>query len=75
MRQETGSARFLADRPVPYPSIEDPSDGIARSVDAGGYWPITVFYGPDGKRTYAHAGPYRSLAALEADIKRYGRAS
>jgi cytochrome c biogenesis protein CcmG, thiol:disulfide interchange protein DsbE len=63
---------FLADRPVPYPSIEDPSDGIARSVDAGGYWPITVFYGPDGKRTYTHAGPYRTLAALESDIRRYG---
>jgi thiol-disulfide isomerase/thioredoxin len=64
---------FLADRPVPYPSIEDPSDAIARSVDAGGFWPITVFYGSDGKRSYTHAGPYRSLSALEADIRRYGR--
>jgi cytochrome c biogenesis protein CcmG, thiol:disulfide interchange protein DsbE len=67
-----GAEGFLADHPVPYPSFEDPSDAIARSVDAGGYWPITVFYGPDGKRTYTHAGPYKTVAALEADIAKYG---
>jgi cytochrome c biogenesis protein CcmG/thiol:disulfide interchange protein DsbE len=69
-RQAAGA--FLTKRPVPYPSFEDGDEKIARSVEAGGYYPITIFYGPDGKRTYTHAGPYKTVAALEADIAKYG---
>ena len=62
--------RFLAERPLPYPSYEDPGEKIARSLKAAKYFPMTVFVDPRG-RTYIHTGEYRSRADLEADIDRY----
>jgi cytochrome c biogenesis protein CcmG, thiol:disulfide interchange protein DsbE len=62
--------RFLAERPLPYPSYEDPGEKIARTLKAAKYFPMTVFVDPKGK-TYIHTGEYRSRADLEADIDRY----
>src|SRR3954454_18947503 len=34
---------FLRERPLPYPSYEDPSEEIARTLEAAKYFPMTVF--------------------------------
>jgi cytochrome c biogenesis protein CcmG, thiol:disulfide interchange protein DsbE len=65
-----GSA-FLDKYPVTYPSYEDPSEDISRSIQAATYYPQTVFYDRKGTRVFDHAGPYESAAALQRDIKRY----
>jgi cytochrome c biogenesis protein CcmG/thiol:disulfide interchange protein DsbE len=63
--------RFLRDFPVPYPSYEDPSEAIARSIDAPANYPITVFVDAAGKTAFIHQGAYRSRADLAADVERY----
>lgn len=63
--------RFLKQYPLPYPSYEDPDEKLAAVLDAGRFYPITVFIGADGKVAYLHPGEYKSLADLEADIDRY----
>lgn len=61
---------FLAELPLPYPSVTDP-DGDARSeFDLRGF-PATAFYDSGGERVYVKQGPYQSAAELEADIDRY----
>jgi cytochrome c biogenesis protein CcmG/thiol:disulfide interchange protein DsbE len=62
---------FLADRPVPYPSYEDPDEEIAQTLKAAKYYPMTVFVDRRGKVEFVKAGEYRSAAELEADIDRY----
>jgi cytochrome c biogenesis protein CcmG, thiol:disulfide interchange protein DsbE len=62
--------RFLAERPLPYPSYEDSGEQIARSLEAPKYFPMTVFVDPRGK-TFTHTGEYHSRAELEADLDRY----
>jgi cytochrome c biogenesis protein CcmG/thiol:disulfide interchange protein DsbE len=61
---------FLADRPLPYPSYEDPDEDIARELKAAKFFPMTVFVAPDGER-FTKAGEYTSRAELEADIDKY----
>jgi thiol-disulfide isomerase/thioredoxin len=63
--------RFLTRYPVPYPSYEDPNEHIARSIDAGNNYPITVFYDRSGRRAFVHQGAYPSEDKLAADIRRY----
>jgi thiol-disulfide isomerase/thioredoxin len=63
--------KFLADRPLPYPSYEDHAEDIARELKASKYFPVTVFVGARGKTAYIHTGEYTSRAQLEADIDRY----
>lgn len=63
--------RFLAERPLPYPSYEDPDEEIATDLKVAKYFPMTVFVDRDGKTAYIKAGEYRSAAELEADIDRY----
>ena len=63
--------RFLEKFPLPYPSYEDPDEELAATLDAGRYYPITIFIGTDGKVAYLHPGEYHSLAELEADVRRY----
>ena len=63
--------RFLDERPLPYPSYEDPDEEIAKDLEAPKYFPMTVFVGADGKTAFIKAGEYRSRAELEADIDRY----
>jgi cytochrome c biogenesis protein CcmG, thiol:disulfide interchange protein DsbE len=62
--------QFLRDRPLPYPSYEDPDETIAKKLKAPKYFPMTVFVDPDGKQ-FTKAGEYTSRAELEADIDKY----
>ena len=41
--------KFLRERPLPYPSYEDPRESIARSISAPAYYPITVFLDRRGR--------------------------
>lgn len=67
-----GDARgFLGQYPVSYPSYQDPDARIAFALNAGSYYPTTLFYDRSGKLAYLHAGPYPNSAALLADIARY----
>jgi cytochrome c biogenesis protein CcmG/thiol:disulfide interchange protein DsbE len=62
---------FLRQRPLPYPSYEDPHESIARSIEAPANSPITVFLDRRGKIAFIHPGSFRSEAELNADIDRY----
>jgi cytochrome c biogenesis protein CcmG/thiol:disulfide interchange protein DsbE len=62
---------FLRERPLPYPSYEDPDEEIAKELEAGKYFPMTVFVDEQGKTAFIKAGEYTSRAELEADIDRY----
>jgi cytochrome c biogenesis protein CcmG/thiol:disulfide interchange protein DsbE len=74
-RDYEGDARtFLADEPLPYPSFKDPDIKIARSFNGGIGWPTTAFYDKRGKLVYTHPGPYRSVAQLLRDARKYAGA-
>jgi thiol-disulfide isomerase/thioredoxin len=62
---------FLAERPLPYPSYEDPDEEIATELKVAKYFPMTLFMDRRGRTAYIKAGEYRSAADLEADIERY----
>jgi cytochrome c biogenesis protein CcmG, thiol:disulfide interchange protein DsbE len=62
---------FLREHPVSYPSYFDPDEKLARTVQAPANYPMTVFIDRHGEIVFPHAGPYRTVAELEADIKRY----
>ena len=63
--------QFLRERPLPYPSYEDPDEEIAKQLKAPKYFPMTVFVDATGKTAFIKAGEYTSRAKLEADIDRY----
>jgi cytochrome c biogenesis protein CcmG/thiol:disulfide interchange protein DsbE len=63
--------QFLAERPLPYPSYEDPDETIAKTLEAPKYFPMTVFVDAEGKTAFIKAGEYTTRAELEADIDRY----
>jgi cytochrome c biogenesis protein CcmG, thiol:disulfide interchange protein DsbE len=63
--------KFLKERPLPYPSYEDPKEAIARSIEAPANYPITVFVDRRGRTAFIHPGSFRSEAELSADIDRY----
>ena len=63
--------KFLSERPLPYPSYEDPDEDIARSLKVSKYFPMTVFVDEQGKTAFTKAGEYASKAELEADIDKY----
>jgi cytochrome c biogenesis protein CcmG, thiol:disulfide interchange protein DsbE len=63
--------KFLAERPLPYPSYEDPDEDIARELKAAKFFPMTVFVDENGKTAFVKAGEYTSTAELEADIDKY----
>jgi cytochrome c biogenesis protein CcmG/thiol:disulfide interchange protein DsbE len=65
------AAGFLRRHLVPYPSYEDPSSKISKSLKATLGMPITNFYDERGKLVFQHPGPYTSEKALLADIARY----
>lgn len=66
---------FLAKRPVPYPSLDDPRGVIAREATSGARGaPHTVFYDARGERAFVHQGSYRSERDLLEDIQRYAGA-
>lgn len=62
---------FLEELPLPYPSIDDPDAGQARSIGAGRSWPTTVFYDSRGRQRFVRQGGYASAEALDADISAY----
>jgi thiol-disulfide isomerase/thioredoxin len=68
---DSAARRFLAKRPLPFPSYTDPDEEIARSLRIPQNYPMTVLLDRRGKMAYIHAGPYRDDAALQKDIKRY----
>jgi cytochrome c biogenesis protein CcmG, thiol:disulfide interchange protein DsbE len=63
--------RFLRERPLPYPSFEDPDEDIARELKVAKYFPMTLFVDERGKTAFIKAGEYTSQAELEADIDKY----
>jgi cytochrome c biogenesis protein CcmG, thiol:disulfide interchange protein DsbE len=65
------AAAFLRSFPVTYPSYVDPGEAIARKLQAGIYYPQTVYFNGRGQQVYTHVGPYESAAALESDVRRY----
>lgn len=62
---------FLSGFPVPYPSYEDPSGDLARSLVPAQGVPITVYLNRQGKIAYFHQGAYPSEKDLLGDIRRY----
>jgi cytochrome c biogenesis protein CcmG/thiol:disulfide interchange protein DsbE len=71
--KDPAARRFLARRPLPFPSYTDPGEDIAQELDAPKNYPMTVFVDGSGKTAYIHSGPYRSDAQLDADVDRYLR--
>jgi cytochrome c biogenesis protein CcmG, thiol:disulfide interchange protein DsbE len=65
------AAAFLRQRPLPYPSYEDPHESISRAIEAPANYPITVFLDRRGHTAFIHPGSFRSEAELNADIDRY----
>jgi len=62
--------KFLAGRPLPYPSYEDPNEKIAQDLKIPKFFPMTLMIDADGK-TFIKSGEYTSRAELEADIDKY----
>ena len=63
--------KFLAQRPLPYPSYEDPDEDIAHELKIPKFFPMTIFIDGRGKTAFIKSGEYTSTAELEADIDRY----
>ena len=63
--------KFLGERPLPYPSYEDPDEDIARELEAAKFFPMTIFVDKQGDTAFVKAGEYTSAAELEADIDKY----
>jgi len=61
---------FLRGHPVSYPSYFDPGGQAGIEVTDSTFTPVTVFRDRRGAE-YIHQGPYESVAALEADVRRY----
>jgi cytochrome c biogenesis protein CcmG, thiol:disulfide interchange protein DsbE len=69
---KTPAARkFLAARPLPYPSYEDPGQKLARTLKVPDVAPVTVFIDANGKTAFIHSGQYTSTRQLSGDIDRY----
>lgn len=73
--QDASAKRFLARRPLSYPSYSDPRGDIARALRTGEGAPITNFYDRRGKLVFQHAGPYQSDAQLRGDLEKYAPGS
>jgi len=63
---------FLRERPLPYPSFDDPDRAISQSQGPVVGYPRTAFYDARGRLVYLKQGPYASEAQLAADIRQYG---
>jgi cytochrome c biogenesis protein CcmG/thiol:disulfide interchange protein DsbE len=71
-----GDARaFLRRFPVTYPSYQDPSQDLARSLHAPIGYPETVFLDRQGHMNFIHQGAYPNQAALLTDVSRYALGS
>jgi cytochrome c biogenesis protein CcmG/thiol:disulfide interchange protein DsbE len=65
--------KFLAARPLPFPSYEDPDEAISRALAVPSNYPSTVFIDARGTRVFTHTGQYVSAQQLTTDIDRYLR--
>lgn len=63
---------FLRERPLPYPSFDDPDRAISQSQGPVVGYPRTAFYDAAGRLVHLKQGPYSSEGELAADIRRYG---
>ena len=71
---DAAAKRFLAKRPLPYPSYVDPNEHLTHAIAAPlKFAPVTVFLNRAGKTAYIHSGAYTSTAQLTNDIDRYLR--
>jgi cytochrome c biogenesis protein CcmG/thiol:disulfide interchange protein DsbE len=71
---DTAARKFLAKRPLPYPSYVDAKESITHALGAPlKVAPVTVFVDGAGKTAYIHSGEYKTRAQLTADIDRYLR--
>jgi cytochrome c biogenesis protein CcmG, thiol:disulfide interchange protein DsbE len=68
---DAAARRFLARRPLPFPSYTDPDEIIARSLEIPKNYPMTIFLDRQGKMAHIHVAAYRNQAALLQDIRRY----
>jgi cytochrome c biogenesis protein CcmG/thiol:disulfide interchange protein DsbE len=62
---------FLAELPLPYPSVSDPDSDYYRGELDVVALPSTAFYDSVGELQYVKQGPYTSEEALNADIDKY----
>jgi cytochrome c biogenesis protein CcmG/thiol:disulfide interchange protein DsbE len=69
--KDPAARRFLATRPLPFPSYTDHDSKIAFSRQIAAGFPMTFFVDRDGRTVYTHTGPYTSEAQLTEDIERY----
>jgi cytochrome c biogenesis protein CcmG/thiol:disulfide interchange protein DsbE len=68
---DTAAKRFLAKRPLPFPSYTDPKDEIATARKVAVGFPMTMFLDRSGKTAFIHTGQYKTRADLLRDIERY----
>jgi thiol-disulfide isomerase/thioredoxin len=68
---DTAAKRFLAKRPLPFPSYTDPDDEIATDHKVAVGFPMTMFIDRAGKTAFIHTGQYKTRADLLRDIERY----
>jgi cytochrome c biogenesis protein CcmG, thiol:disulfide interchange protein DsbE len=71
--KQPAAEKFLASQPLPYPSYQDPSEAVARRLEAPSFYPMTVFLDRHGRMAYTHTGEYTSAQQLTTDIDRYLR--
>ena len=64
---------FLRERPLPYPSFEDPDKAISASQGPVFGYPRTAFYDSKGRLAHLKQGPYAFASELEADVRKYAR--
>lgn len=57
--------------PMHYPQVVDKDKRLLVALSLPSAVPTTLFVGRDGRLVHVSAGPYRSEAALRADIGRY----
>jgi thiol-disulfide isomerase/thioredoxin len=62
---------FLRERPLPYPSFDDPDKAISSLQGPVVGYPRTAFYDAAGKLVHLKQGPYTSTGQLLADVRRY----
>jgi cytochrome c biogenesis protein CcmG/thiol:disulfide interchange protein DsbE len=63
--------QFLAEFPVPYPSVFDPDTAAVRSLEWTGVSPTTWLIDERGEVVFMRPGAYPDRDQLEADIDRY----
>ena len=69
--KDPAARRFLAKRPLPFPSYTDPESEIAFEREIAAGFPMTQFIDRDGEVAYTHTGPYTSEDQLSEDIAKY----